>query len=484
MNPTFRQTLILLVFYSVCYVFWAWLLGPGFKSYKLLDFSHFLNPEWLANNMLGSLIALHSQPPLMNIIIGIIFKISPEHYAGIFRALYFCAGAGGVIALYRTLVVLGISARIRMIVWGILCASPTFYMFGSWFGSTHLEFCITAYLVYALTCYCLQPEKRLIHLAAIFICFALLGLIRPQWHLILFIALGMVLIWAGGRTLYKPALLLSLIFILPIGGWYTKNFFVFGFWGGSSWMGINVAQVAFKASKYDLRRMRHEGSIAEDFPADFSLPKIMARIPPDNFDLLSPVLGPMKSQDPDFLKYAAANEMQHYVPYNLNYLGIIPSARQDMRDAMTIIGTHPLDYVKMVSRQFIRIAMIPSFAATSLNMIKIYPYADKLISLPLLNFTLINLGAMSLYLLMPVAVVLNDLRHKKSSKRLLLMIILAFVGFMTVTSCAFNGYEQERMRWGWQPIYVVFAAIFLENARKWWDSKRHGRTAEHPQPER
>jgi hypothetical protein len=44
----------------------------------------------------------------------------------------------------------------------------------------------------------------------------------------------------------------------------------------------------------------------------------------------------------------------------------------------------------------------------------------------------------------------------------LLLGLLGIWLFMSLSSYAFNGYEQERMRWGWQAIYILFAAYFLD----------------------
>ncbi len=467
MNHPFREPALLLGFYVFSHLAWMQVLGAGFISYKLLDFSHFMNPEWLANDLFGSLLYLHAQPPLMNLIIGIIFKVAPEHYEAIFRSAYAIAGGSALLAINATMRMVQVSAAVRAAMFFFLLATPTFYMFGTWYYSTHLEFCLAAFLCYGLACFFLKPETRAKSIAGIFACCALLGLLRPQWHLGLFVLLAVVMAWRGGEMLQKKIMALSLIFLLPVGGWHLKNELLFDFFGASSWMGANVAQVAHKAGFRDVKQMKRNGTIATDFPADFVMPKVLRRIPPDMVAAANPhpAIGALKSEDVDFFAYAS-NKRAHYLLYNLNYLGMIASARQDMRDARAIIAAKPTEYVRIVLLQAYVMALTPSFFSPSLNLVNADAWVRGIISDPIAVFILLNMGALMLYLIIPTWMLYETVRAAPSPQRKFLLTCLGLMAIMTTTACAFNGYEQERMRWGWQPVYILVAALLLERVKR------------------
>ena len=456
-----RQTLIILGFYAASHVAWGMLLGWGFKGYKLLDFSHFPNPQWLKSSMLDTLLNLHSQPPLMSLLIGGIGMLT-DHYEAAFRMLYFASGALALLAIDRSLRLLGTVPWLCHACMLLLCATPGFYMYGTWYFSTHLEFCISAFMVLGIVRFFCEPQSRRTTVAWIFACFALLGLIRPQWHLILFLAMAAVLGLAGGRDAWRRTALFALIFILPIGGWYMKNYVMFSFFGGSSWLGANMAQVALQTGIDDIIGMKQRGAISADFPGNFRVETILARTPSASIDAES-ALSVLKSVDPDYVDYLQKNGKPIYLIHNLNYAGMVPSARQDQRDAMTIILSRPWDYIALVARKMYYTSLMPSFMHGSANLLSAEKLVQRVIPSPTAQFIIFRLSAFCLYFLIPLALAATAWRS--AQRRPLIYFLLGMIGFLVITSCALNGYEQERMRWGWQPMYIVLAAVFLERLR-------------------
>lgn len=457
-KPAWIPNLLITGLYAASYTLWYQLLGAGFKGYNLLDFSHYLNPAWLADDMAGSLLYLHAQPPLMNLIIGLIFTFIPEYHEAAFRSLYFIGGLVAWMAIYHALALLSIRPLIRWLALTCLAITPTFYMFATWYGTTHLEFCLSSLMLYGMVHFCCVPQKRLRLLTAIFICFALLGLIRPQWHLGLFVVLAGGFMTIGRQRLIKPAMLLSLIFILPIGGWYGKNLVMFGFFGGSSWLGANLSQVAVKSSTNELDAMKLAGLISPDFPGDFLMINILDRIPPALLEgeQLHPALGAIKTDNPDFLEYAKRLNA-HYAYYNMNYIGVIPSARQDLKDSLTIIKARPIAYLETVLKTFLSSSSIPAMMHYSVNLLYLRDYASWLQAHQGIFYALLA-SAFLFYALIPAATFFL-LPSMPPTTRQALLLCLGLTIFMVFTSCALNGWEQERMRWAWQGVYVIFMAV-------------------------
>lgn len=455
-----KRTFLILGFYSLSYGVWYHLLGSGFKNHKLLDFTHYLNPQWLKNDLFGSLYYLHSQPPLINLIIGIVFKLVPDYYDAVFRVLYFTMGAIALLALERTMVLFALSSLIRWAVLFMLFATPTLYMFGSWYVTIHLEFSIACCLMYLVARYCVEAPKQASTLVMLFSCCALLGLMRPQWHFLVFILLAGVLTWIGGRKMLRTALLCSLIFIIPIGGWYTKNLYVFGFWGPSSWFGANLAQVA-NGSGADIRHLKETGAIAADFPGGFDTDLFARAIPAQEIPaaLEHPVLALIKTDDPAFTAYA--NSVAYNLAYNLNYYGIIPSARQDLHDSLVVIKSAPAKYANAVMQRFYAVHFIPSFHSRSLMLLS--PHTPDAPPFMLAYYHFLEHTAFLFYAIIPVTGLLFSLFYPSNKQREFTFICFGFAFILLLIGCALNGGEQERMRWGWQSTYILMTAILLQN---------------------
>ena len=69
----------ILGWYAAAYAIYRLVLGLPFDAAILADM-HFLQLDWLKNDLFASILYLHSQPPLMNLLTGILLKLWPEHY--------------------------------------------------------------------------------------------------------------------------------------------------------------------------------------------------------------------------------------------------------------------------------------------------------------------------------------------------------------------------------------------------------------------
>lgn len=447
---------LLLGFYALGYALFGLCYGWGFSEHDLLYFSQHLHPAWLKDNLFQSLLYLHSQPPLMNMLIGIIFKISEEHHRLIFRLLYAALGIAAIHWINASMRLYDIGRGLRMALIVTLCLFPTLHLYGTWYFNTHIEFALFAGMMYYFTCFYRTPARA----PALIKCFALLallGLLRGQWHLLVLLGFMVMMLVIEKRGFRKQIILASLIFMLPMSAWYAKNQILFGFFGPSSWMGSNLAQVASAIEPPStLGFYKRLGAIGPHFPVDVNMFYVVKYVPPEALpEGLPEVLGnPVKE---------VIGETTHY---NANYLGIITTARQDFQDSLFIISENPGDYFRHVLRRAWSVISTPS---------AFHPYTELYnikATLPPLPWYCM---AQILYFWMPLIVLAT--RWKKQPE---LLPILALLAANLVISCAFNGIEQERMRWASQAAYVLLAAFFLENMLKWWNKMRHGRNAEHP----
>lgn len=454
MMQFFRSFFPLFIAYCAGYTWWYQHLGAGFWNFKLLNFSHYLNPEWLRDDLWGALFLLHSQPPLMNFLIGVVFKIMPDYYEAVFRVMYFILGMAALWHMEKTFLLFGISRFVRALVFTCLLVTPTFYMMGVWLGTTHVEFCLTAIMINYLAEYMVGFNRNCRTLITLFVSFALLGLLRPQWHLVLFVFLACVMMVFSSRDERRKILLCSLVFIVPITGWYAKNEMRFGFFGPSSWVGSNIALVALQV-KNDIGG-KMEG-VSPDFPAQFDMNKVLKRVKPADLGELPPVLQPFKSTDHDYLAYVEKlPKHAEYVKFNLNYLGLIASAQTDMQDAKKIIAAHPFAYIRRIITNMYETTKKPTYFHNSLTLnsaVWITPKPVQALSI---------YGNYILYAAFPLIVLAMFVFNSRDRRYQYGFILFCLAFYILLTSSAFNGNEGERMRWAVEPLYLLFAAMLLE----------------------
>gem|GEM_PF-4826129 len=63
--------------------------GILFQGDISLGYWHLIDPNLMLTDLWRSVYYLHSQPPLLNLLIGIVFQASPTNYQEVFHVLYF-----------------------------------------------------------------------------------------------------------------------------------------------------------------------------------------------------------------------------------------------------------------------------------------------------------------------------------------------------------------------------------------------------------
>src|SRR5690606_9770853 len=113
--------------------------------------------------------------------------------------------------------------------------------------------------------------------------------------------------------------------------------------------GSNVAQVAAPlADAEELEAYKEQGLIHPDFPIGVHGGHVLKFMPPNDETLKLPlaVASPYKTLKP--------------YSYNMNYIGIIFSARSDMHDSLVIIKDHMGGYIAHVAGRFMGSMLEPA----------------------------------------------------------------------------------------------------------------------------
>jgi hypothetical protein len=209
--------------------------------------SQLLDRELLAEYPLQSLLLLHGQPPLLNLLLATILAaasslgISPETLGFVLFLLF---GAVAIFSLWELTLIATGSVPLAWAAAAITLVDPGFRHFQHMFFYTFL---VAALLPLLLLCSARYLERgRSRDLAAVTACLVAIPLLRtlypPLWALIfLALLLGLRRWRAGGIELRRAgAAIVTLAVLLAV--WPLKNQIVFGEFVYSSWSGYNLAR--------------------------------------------------------------------------------------------------------------------------------------------------------------------------------------------------------------------------------------------------
>lgn len=200
----------------------------------------FIDPELLKHRLLESLWYLHGQPPLFNFITGLLYQeFSPQ--SKIFQLGFFILGLALGIALYWLGLRLGLRRWVSALLTAWFMVSPATVLYENLYFYTYL---VTFILV--LSALTLSKFIETDNAWWGFGFFSLLASLCLTWaifHLLWMLAvIALVAVFYQDR---RRLVLISLLPVLVVTGWYAKNYSLFGIFGASSWMGMNLSHVTF-----------------------------------------------------------------------------------------------------------------------------------------------------------------------------------------------------------------------------------------------
>ncbi len=204
----------------------------------------YLSIPTLEHNLLNGVWYDHTQPPLFNLFLGSILKLSGKNAPLVF------AGILKLITLINAFLLLHIAKKtishkyIPIILSCIYLLSPATILF-----ENELFYTSFISLLLLISCFFLIQFKESLKKTSIlgfFFALVLVCLTRSMYHLIWLLGAGasIYLLYRnreGARTL----LTVSLISAFVVGSWYIKNYTVFRKFTASTWSGMNIARNVF-----------------------------------------------------------------------------------------------------------------------------------------------------------------------------------------------------------------------------------------------
>lgn len=214
--------------------------GLHFDNTPPKYFYQFIDPLLLKTRFLESIWNLHSQPPLLNFVTGLLYqRFSPQ--SKIFQILFLALGLIFALVFYWLGLRLGLKPWVSAVLAIWFTVSPATVLYENFYFYTFPTAFLLVFAALALSKF-LETDNLWwgvgfsSSLAALCLTWAIFHLL---W---MFAVIALVAMFYRN---VRKLIVVGLIPVLFVAGWYGKNLFLFGAFETSSWAGMNLAHVTF-----------------------------------------------------------------------------------------------------------------------------------------------------------------------------------------------------------------------------------------------
>jgi hypothetical protein len=345
-----RRDITVLISIFVISRFLATLAGVRLNTAPLQGFLQYLDPTQLKTNLAQSLWYLHTQPPLYNAILGVLLKISGPTL--LIPISHFLIGLTGLIGLHYVCKSLDLGRAVSVIIPVLFFTSPAAILYENLLFYPYLITVLLISIAYALT----RSERSRVWSVTASVLFISVAFIWSLFHL-LWLAVIAILLWKRNSGRYRAVLAPAVVATVLL---YTKNLILFGFFGATSWMGMNLAGMTITPlSQPDRAALVARGEISD----------VSAK-------------GPFLS----LAKYGTTSKETTGVPVldeplrssgapNYNHLAYIEISRKFLRDDLAVLVDRPGIYLRSVFHSLFHFASPSSrnsFNEANLERIGVY----------------------------------------------------------------------------------------------------------------
>lgn len=231
-----------------------------FDNRPLNDAAQLLDRGQLRDNLLNSLLNLHAQPPMFNLVVGLGLRAPSHLETPLFHALYLATGLGIVLCLYTVLRRVGVPTLWAVGPTLLFICSPGIFLYENWLSYDYLVVLLLALSVVALQRYVStrRPSQAALFVTAL----ATLVLTRSLFHLawlLLCVILVVVLAIADRRRILAAVS----IPVLLVAGLHLQRLSSFGTFALSSGLGVSLAKITvFQLSVADREALLAQGELS------------------------------------------------------------------------------------------------------------------------------------------------------------------------------------------------------------------------------
>lgn len=438
-------------------------LGLNFKYSSLYDYWQYLDVTTLKENLLAGVWYDHTQPPVFNLFLGIILKISPEAAAWIFAAIF------KLVTLANALLLLSLTQKITKHAW-IPLAAALFYLLSPGTIVFENELFYTS-LITLLFLLCIRQILtfrdgiKWRNAIGFFLPLTIICLTRSMYHIafLAVIAVVMMLCYRKQTGLGK-LLIAGFASVILVSGWYIKNYVIFHQFSASSWLGMNMARNIFHDNEVK------DSTKIESIPP-FSPLAAYKRFATKHDDLQQYYSGKNDRDLMEEFKNDSFMNMKHY-----DYIQIAELYKQA---GIKHIKEKPVAFAKNVVQSAITFFAPATRYTLMESQAEKIKYYDAVYSLNVSHFAkgksqrrialvVSAIPQILLYLLVTGVLVIDGRKNKKRISPVNLFIALVLLYAFSVSSLV-EHYENMRFRFELSPLFIILmaqAAVIVLNRKK------------------
>lgn len=306
----------------------AFAAGCRFDADNLTWWMQIADVALLRDDLWRTLLYLHTQPPLFNLLIGLALRLGPDGFLWAMGLLYAIVTLGGILAFHALARDLTGRPRTAFIVAAWLCIAPAVLLFSQklyYDGLVPWLLCMGLWGVHAGI-----ARGRFALLLFGFAMLAAVVLLRSMIHPVLFVGILVIalLLARGRRAQVAAAAFLPAAAIVAV---IAKNMLLFGVAGLSSWAPLQLDHTTVDRLPAPLRaRLIAEGKLSRLAVVDgFSPPPVyLAMLPP---------IAPTGQPSLDAIRKSTGG-------YNWNHIVYTRLGSVRTRDALVALRANPADF--------------------------------------------------------------------------------------------------------------------------------------------
>ncbi len=431
------------------------LMGVSLENSALLEYWQYLDVNSLTNNLLNSLWYQHSQPPLFNLLLGIILKCSGTQAYFSIEILLMAVSLINGILLLGIMRHITVHSRLPLVLSLVYLLSPATILYENEIFYTSFLSMLLLTAVHFMINFATQPNR--LNAFGIFCTLSLVCLTKSLYHLLWLSLVAGIFIYFWKREIRQlvPAVMLSLVIV---GGWYFKNQLIFSSFSASSWTGMNFSRIVFQnvqvADSQDIAFVRpfmpisyYKNYISDDYKEKYS-------------GINDPVL---------------ISETKNGRFMNMNNAGYLQVSRKFMETSTRYAEQHPGHYLRNAFTAFI-IYFTPasSYFKVKSNSNRIR-YYDMIYSFNLAHLfekekrkkQALVVAAVPKFLayFLVFFIVLRDM-FRNGAKPMVDIFIITTILFSLIVSSLFEYGENMRFRYEMEPLFLVLVARAIMIVRK------------------
>lgn len=460
-----RDVIIILLAFTISRICLK-LAGVEMPYDVLFKYWQYLDVETLQHNLIRGVWYNHAAPPFYNTLLGLILKtfgVAKSEFV-IASMLKLTTLANGLL-IYAILKRLPVHPRLPLLISLLYLLSPGMMVFEN--ELFYVTLIGTFFLVAMYFVVGLQQELTWKNVLGFFIPLLLLCLTRGMYHLVwLFVISSVVIIYFMKRKGVRKLIIAATVTLTLVGSWYVKNYIIFGNFGVTSWVGMNMARIVF-----------HDADMKDSTKIGAYMP--FSKISTYNQFITSNMKEKFKGvNDRDLL-----NEYKNDSLMNLNHIDYLEVSNKYMEANKQHIKDYPVAYMKNVVQSAITyFAPATRYSVTEFQVNKIWVY-DLVYSFNLSHFAegkqerrvtlaLSAIPKIIIYLLVFVFLVSDTIRNRRIS--LLNLLIVLIVGYGFVLTSLIEHYENMRFRFEVESLFLIVMAQAITA----WLNKRKRRKDE------